>query len=487
LKTLIIVLVVLVVLAGLGGLGFVALKRNFSNETTETKVRVEPAARGSLVEVVSVPGEIQPRRKVSISPRVSARIVELYHAEGDEVEAMPPAATQPTKKNLLVRLDSKDLEAALKSVSERAAAQESQIEVEKLRIEAQKEQLRASKAVLDDAERDMHRKTVLAEKKDVPVSEAETAKAKYDELTANYEAAKHTLLSEQQNLIVLQHQKNASEADIDKAKEELSYTIITSTINGVITKQKTEVGEQVVPGIQGSLGSTILEVADFSQMLMVARIDEANIIAVKPGQKATVRIQAYRNRTFQGVVESVALAKADPNAMGSSGRNIDSTNYYECKILLTRPPDITRIPTGLNADADIETSRHDGVKVPSQAVVGRAIDTLPADVRDKAEKDKSVVSVVYRYINGKAIATPVKVGASDDTHTVILEGLKEGDPVITGPYKALDTLQNDQVVSVEATPAKGTPASKPAATMPATAPTTQPSTSPATKPAKSEL
>src|SRR6476619_5501908 len=123
-------------------------------------------------------------------------------------------------------------------------------------------------------------------------------------------------------------------------------------------------------------------------------------------------------------------------------------------MLLTRPPDITRMPTGLNADADIETSRQEGVKVPSQSVVGRAIDTLPPEAREKAEKDKSMVSVVYRYINGKAVATPVKVGASDDTHTVILEGLKEGDQVISGPYKALDTLQNDQVVSVEASPAK---------------------------------
>jgi HlyD family secretion protein len=173
--------------------------------------------------------------------------------------------------------------------------------------------------------------------------------------------------------------------------------------------------------------------------------------------------------------------------MGSSGRNVDSTNYYECKIVLTLPPDIKRIPTGLNADADIETSRHEGIKIPSQAVVGRAIDTLPAEAREKAEKDKSLVSVVYRYVNGKAVATPVKAGSSDDTHTIILEGLKEGEQVITGPFKALDTLQHDQTVSVEASPPRAAPASKPAGTQPATAPMSQPTTSPATQPAKSEV
>jgi len=98
---------------------------------------------------------------------------------------------------------------------------------------------------------------------------------------ARHIAGNHTLLSEQQNLIVLQHQQKASEADIDKAKEELSYTVITSSIDGVITKQKSEVGEQVIPGIQGSVGSTILEVADFSQMLMVARVDHSTMGELK--------------------------------------------------------------------------------------------------------------------------------------------------------------------------------------------------------------
>jgi HlyD family secretion protein len=476
LKTLIIVVVVLIVLAGLGGLGFVVLKKNFSPPQEQAKVRVEPAVKGALVEMVSVPGEIQPRKKVSISPRVSARIAELYFKEGDEVQA----------KALLVRLDSKDLEATLLSAQERAAAQKAQMEVEELRIQAQESQLVASAAMLADAERDMKRKGDLATTNDIAKSEADTAKAKFEELTAQHRATGLTIRSERKNLIVLDHQQKASEAEMEKVREELSYTKITSSIDGVITKQKTEVGEQVVPGIQGSFGSTILEVADFSQMLMVARVDEANIINVKKDQKATVRIQAYRNRTFEGTVESVALAKAEPSANGTSSR-IDSTNYYEAKIVIKRPPDIERIPTGLNADADIETSRHEGIKVPSQAVVGRAVDTLPPEARAFADKDKGQVSVVYRYINGKAVATPVKVGASDETHTLILEGLKEGDPVITGPYKALDTLTNDQAVTKEDAPprAKPTPETQPA-TAPATKPASQPATRPTTQSTKSE-
>jgi HlyD family secretion protein len=477
-KTLIILGSVVVVLGVLVGVGFVLARNAISHAAEPPKVRVEPAGRGSLVELVSVPGEIQPLRKVSISPRVAARIAELPHKEGDIVEAVDRAATRPSRASLLVRLDAKDLQAALESARERAAAEGAQIIVETLRIAASEASLLATKAGLVDAERDMKRKFELAATKDISQSEADTAQSKYDEQLNTYEAARHTLASAKQNIEVLRHQQKASEAQIAKAEEDLSYTTISSPIAGVIIKVKAEEGEQVVPGIQGSVGSAILEVADLSQMLMVARVDEANVAAVKPGQRATVRIQAFRDETFEGVVESVALAKATSEGR-SAGRAAESANYFEAKIRLKTDAS-RRIPTGLNADADIESRRAEGVKVPSQAVLGRPADGLPADLRAKlpdGAKEKSIVSVVYRWVDGKAVVTPVTVGPSDETHTLILSGLTEGDPVIVGPYKALDALAHDQVVTREDAPPRA------AATKPATGPATVPATGPASAPA----
>ena len=133
-----------------------------------------------------------------------------------------------------------------------------------------------------------------------------------------------------------------------------------------------------------------------------------------------------------------------------------------------------RIPSGLAADADIETKKHHGIKVPSQAVLGRPIESLTSEQRAKPEVDqsKSIATVVYRLIDGKAAATPVKIGPSDETHTLILSGLKEGDPVISGPFKVLETLAQDQAVKGSAGPAA----------KPTTQPTTQPAV-PTTKPA----
>ena len=90
--------------------------------------------------------------------------------------------------------------------------------------------------------------------------------------------------------------------------------------------------------------------------------------------------------------------------------------------------------------------------VPSQAILGREVDELPVDMRDDnplVDLKKTYASVVYRYVAGEAIVTPVKIGQSDTTRTIILEGLTEEDRVITGPFKILKTLKHKQKVKDE--------------------------------------
>jgi hypothetical protein len=88
---------------------------------------------------------------------------------------------------------------------------------------------------------------------------------------------------------------------------------------------------------------------------------------------------------------------------------------------------------------------------------------LPEDMRKSAEieKGKSFATVVYRMIDGKAVVTPVTVGPSDDTHTLIVSGVKAGDPIIVGPFKVLESLQNGQVVKLEGASPTSQPTAKP--------------------------
>jgi HlyD family secretion protein len=432
----------------------------------QATVRVEPAARGDLVEIISAPGEVQPRTKVPISARVSAQIVEMPFKEGDRVK----------KGDLLVRLDARDLEAALDSAIARRAAQKAQEEVARQHILSSQAQIDSSQATFEDAKRDLDRQKGLLKTSDVSQSIVDTAQAKYDSLQAQLAASRFSLEADRANLIVMDEQLKAADSDVQKAKDDLSYTKITATIDGIVTRKKAEVGEMVVPGIQSSPGTTIMEIADLSHMLMVARIDESSIAQVTPGQKAHIRMQAFPDTIFDGTVETVATARADPSNDRAQISSSDNSRYFECLIRLdTRGQNVR---SGLSADADIEVHRYFGIKVASQAVLGRPTETLPPAVRGRPQVDpaKAVTSVVYVLRDGKAAATPVTAGASDETQTLIKSGLQDGDPVIVGPYKVLETIADGQSVTAEKAQSKAT-------AKPASAPTSAPATAPATVPA----
>ena len=139
-------------------------------------------------------------------------------------------------------------------------------------------------------------------------------------------------------------------------------------------------------GTMNNAGTMIMEVADLSQMVLRARVDEGSIADVKVGQKAKVRMEAYRGKVFDGVVQSVALANYNPQLARGSGMNNsrttsnDSGISYQVEILLDTQG--LRIFSGLSADADIETHRYqDIIKVPSQAVLGRSPDSLSTESR----------------------------------------------------------------------------------------------------------
>src|SRR6185369_11597906 len=148
------------------------------------------------------------------------------------------------------------------------------------------------------------------------------------------------------------------------------------------------------------------EVADLQTMLMVAKLDESQIDPVRVGQHALVRIQAFRDVIFEGEVESVGESRTTDT--------LDQTKYFQIKVRL-KDLKGRRVRSGLSADVEIETQKHEGViRVPSQAVMSRPLDQLPADLRNSAEieKGKSFATVVFRMVGDKAVMTPVTVGPS---------------------------------------------------------------------------
>lgn len=408
-----------------------------------TVVRIEKAQRGKLIEFVSAPGEIEPRINVEISAKTMARIIELPYEEGDIVTCGNTNTNPPVPASVLVRLDDKDLQSRLLSAEASYAAQAAQLEVEKARISGQRANLIGLDASLKQAQRDLERQKGLLESQDTSQATFDQSQLKLDELKSQYDSAKHTIDAAELNLVVLQHNLEAAGANVTQAKEALSYTTITSPIDGVITRINAEVGEVVIFGTMNNPGTVILEVADLSTMLLVAQVDEADIGKLGVGQKATVHVQAFPDEEFKGVVDLVALThRISPNT---------ATKYFRTEILLEG--DVKKLYSGLTAHVDIETITHETVlNVPSQAVLGRAVDDLPLKIREnnpEVDKDKTFTPVVYRYIDGKSVITPVKIGPSNLTHTIIKSGITEEDQIVVGPYKVLESIKHDQKIKDE--------------------------------------
>ena len=438
-KLWVIIIIVLIVLAVGAGGHFVMKSRGGNGKEKATAVRLDSPLRGRLVEYVSAPGEIEPLSNVEISAKVSARVVALPHDEGATVTKGDPNANPPIPPSILVKLDSKDWESQLVSAQASRAAQAAQIEVETARIASQKATLGGLKASLEQAQRDLQRQSELLRTKDISQATYDQAALAADDLDARYRSAEHNLLASELNLKVLRHNLEAADARIDQAKEALSYTTIVSPINGTVTRLNAEVGEMVMTGTMNNAGTIIMVVGDLSQMLVVAQVDEADVGKLKVGQKARVHIQAWPNKIFDGEVKTVALSHKFSN---------QGTKYYETEVLLIDPNE--QVFTGMTADVDIAVAEHGEVLiVPSQAVLGRKTDELPVKIRDtltEEEKKKAFKSVVYVYKDGKAIATPVKIGPSNTRQTLIESGLTAEDQIVVGPYKELEKLRHEQLI-----------------------------------------
>ncbi len=405
-KWLVGILIVLVVL--MGGGAFVVIKSplgaklmgSMDQDGGGTEVRLDAAELGDLIRTVSAPGSIEPKTLVNISSQVSAKITALPFREGDQVRV----------DDVVVRLDPQDLVARLDSV--------------KASLKSEQARLTGAEASLINARLSYDRLRQLFETGDVTKADLDASEAQF--------------LGAKSNKQVIEASIEMAQANIEQAQKDLDNTTIKSPIDGIITVLNSEVGETAIVGTTNTPGSVIMEIADLSEMLVKAQIDETNIAPVAEGQGATVYINAYDDREFRGKVQKVGLKRQVA---------ADGTGVFNTEILLGLEEG-DRLYSGLTASVDIEVeSFYDVVRVPSQAVLDRRVEDLPEDVvkgGEHVDSTKTFARVVYRMVDGKAVATPVSVGPSDLTHTVILGGLEAGERVVSGPYRVLVGLKHDQ-------------------------------------------
>jgi len=387
------------------------------------KVYAEPAAARDVVQVVKASGQIDPKEKVNISAHVVGKIEKLYVQEGDAIRAGQP----------FLKLEQQ----AFLAARDQWAAQ-----------------LRSSQTAVAKAQ------AMLA---DWGIK-LERAKNLNAQGILSKEQLDSAVLSETAARLELDQAREAvreARANLDKAADDLTKTTIYSPISGRVIKLNAEQGEVVVSGTMNNPGSVIGTIADLSEILARVDVDETEVVDVKVGQEAVLKVDAVPGRQYHGKVIEVGSS-------GASKASQPDVTFFEVKIQLTDADPALR--PGMSVRAEIRAAEHaKALAVPIQAVVERAAEDVEAargaadakggaaakEPREKAKDAKDAkddqVKVVFVVAGGKASLRPVATGLADETHVEVLSGLSPGERVVTGPYRTLRDLKDGDRVAVSAT------------------------------------
>src|SRR4051794_10752995 len=383
-------------------------------------VTTEKAVRKTILQSVSATGKIQPETEVKISPEVAGEIIELPVEDGMQVK----------KGDLLVKIKPDSYKALLKQ--------------QEAAISAAKATNLQQKATMLKTDHDFKRARDLFEEKLISEQEYNAAEAATDVAKNTYESSLHEI--------------ERAQASSSQARDQLSKTTIYSPMDGTVTVLNSKLGERLVATNQFA-GTEVMRVADLSHMQAVVDVNENDVVNVKLGDKANIKIDAYGDRKFKGVVQQIA----NTGKTTGSGTQEEVTNF-EVKIRV-EDHDVALRP-GLSCTADIETNMvKDAVAVPMQSVTIRTGDSnlSPEEIekqkqkvaaRDKddnkaelsndhlekqaqKEEREKLAKVVFVKNGSKAQMVKVTTGIADDSYMEIKSGIKPGDEVISGSYSAI--------------------------------------------------
>lgn len=448
-KKLIWILVALVVvIATLMGLK----KAGILGKEEGTKVSVEKVTRRNITEVVNASGKVYPEIEVKISPDVSGEIVELTVMEGDSVR----------RGQLLARVYA-DI---LATQRDQAAAVVNQQQAQVGNASAA---LDAFKARLDQAERQYQRQKQLFAEKVISRLEFEQAENAVLTSRADYNAAQKSIQSTKAAVA-------SAQASLQRTNKDLSRTSVLAPMDGVVSLLNVKKGERVV-GNSMMAGTEMMRIADMRTIEVRVDVGENDIPKVSYGDTALVEVDAYSDRKFKGIVTQIA--STNRGAGGTVATSANDVTNYEVRIRLlpesyadlihpAKPRNFPFRP-GMSASADIQTNTHVNVlAVPINAVTTRdKSDTLSVGEEKVSKKEKkseapatgepvrtgiiddmeAVVFVLQS--DGKVRRVRVRTDIQDISHIEVIDGLKEGDQVVTGPYTIVSKeLKNGMAVKV---------------------------------------
>ena len=392
-------------------------------DSAAKEVELQAVSKRDIIQTVTASGKIYPEEEVKISSDVSGEIIELTVKEGDVVK----------KGQLLARIKPESYQANVEQ-------SEAQLDNTKAQLSTAKSRIAQAEAQYLQAQQAFARSEELYNKKIISKADYETAQTTLKTAKADVEAAKHTADAADFTI-------KATQAMIKEAKINLNKTTIYYTMDGIVSLLNVKKGEKVVGTLQMS-GTEMMRIADFSYMEVRVDVSEGEITKVKLGDTASVEVDAYLDRKFDGIVTQVSnTSKGASSVLTSSDQ---STNFVvKIRILESSYQDLLAdnpkpfLP-GMSATVDIKTKKKFGVlAVPIQAV------TTKDSVYDGINHTKEILYVNH---NGIAKVLEVKTGIQDDSYIEIINGLSGNEKIITGPYNIIskELKAGDAVKEIDA-------------------------------------
>ena len=345
-----------------------------------------PVAKGEISESVTATGTIEPVTEVEVGTQVSGIIDKIYVDYNSIVK----------QGQLIAEMDRATLEST-------AAQTRANRDGAKAEYEYQQK--------LYERNKGLHEKKLIAD------TEFEQSEYNYQMAKANYES---------------------SEASLATAERNLSYTIITAPIDGIVISKDVEEGQTVASGFETPTLFTIA--ADLTQMQVVADVDEADIGGVEEGQRVTFTVDAYPNDTFEGTVTQIRLGESSDTSSGTS----TSSTVVTYEVVISAPNPDLKLKPRLTANVTIYTlDRHDVLCVPARAL--RFTPEAPLISADAVVNDCPGEHKLWTREGNTFTAHAVEVGISNGISTEILGGIPEGALVVTEAVLSTDMSKSEYV------------------------------------------
>src|SRR2546423_1844938 len=235
----------------------------------------------------------------------------------------------------------------------------------------------------------------------------------------------------------------SARAGVRSAGDNLRKTTLLAPMAGRVTRLSVEEGEVAVPGTFSKDVGLLLTVSDLSVIQVKVNVDETDVVRLHLGDSVEVTIDAFPDTTFMGHVTKISNSAILTAAASTPGTNTQAVDY-QVEITLTNPPADVR--PDLSATARIVTdTRKQALSIPIIALTVREhkpVSTENRPVDTAAARKKKETEGVFVVDKGTATFRPVKVGIAGDEYFEVLDGLKEGETIVAGPYQAIRDLKD---------------------------------------------